>query len=110
MTFKKIDARLYAATLTAKIGSRSYRIDLRIDGREGDYRVDRLGTLGYIWEAIDSGRGFSSVAKATAHAGNGSGRRSRKATFAHGSSASSARGSAGARRRRGRRSKNFKES
>jgi hypothetical protein len=68
MTFKKIDARLYAATLTAKIGSRSYRIDLRIDGREGDYRVDRLGTLGYIWEAIDSGRGFSSVAKATAHA------------------------------------------
>ena len=68
MTFEKIDSRLYAATFNAKIGSRTYRVDLRIDGREGDYRLDRLGTLGFIWEAIDGGRGFSSVAKATAHA------------------------------------------
>lgn len=68
MTFKKVDSRIYGATATAKIGSRVHSLAFRIDGREGDYRVDRLGMLGHIWEAIDGGRGFSSVAKAKAFA------------------------------------------
>jgi hypothetical protein len=68
MKFEKIGNRLYTTTLFKKIGSRTHEIDLRIDGRSGDYRVDYLGTLGFIWEAIDHGQGFSSVKEAESFA------------------------------------------
>lgn len=62
----KRDTKIYTAETTRKIGERSHRLIFRIDGREGSYRVDRLGMMGHIWEAIDGGRGFSSVSKAKA--------------------------------------------
>lgn len=60
---EKVDDRLYVITRTGvKIGERTYTIIFRLDGRRGAYRVDRLGTLGYIWEAIDGGSGVRTVA------------------------------------------------
>lgn len=60
MKFMKIGNRLYI--------SESSEICLRIDGRNGVYRVDRLGKSEFTWEALDCGEGFSSVAKATSFA------------------------------------------
>jgi hypothetical protein len=68
MKFTKISNRLYIAEFSKRIGLRLRGIHLRIDGRAGDYRVDRLGTLGFIWESVDHGEGFSSVKEATAFA------------------------------------------
>jgi hypothetical protein len=43
-------------------------IVLRIDGRDGTFRVDYLGMLGHIWEAIDGGDGLATLAKAKKYA------------------------------------------
>lgn len=42
-------------------------IALRIDGRNGPWRVDQKSSV-WPWEAIDGGRGFSSLKKAKAYA------------------------------------------
>ncbi len=42
---------------------RTLDVALRIDGREGDYRVDTC-TMPPIWEAIDGGTGFRTLAQA----------------------------------------------
>lgn len=68
MKFTKIDNRLYIAEFSKVIGLRLRGICLRIDGRDGDYRVDRLGMLGFVWEAIDHGQGFTSVREAESFA------------------------------------------
>lgn len=65
-TWAKRDERIYTRQTERKIGLSRYSLAFRIDGREGSYRVDFLGTMGQIWEAIDGGDGFSSVAKAKA--------------------------------------------
>jgi hypothetical protein len=38
---------------------RGHRLHLRLDGRDGSWRVDRLCPVSLVWEAIDGGRGFS---------------------------------------------------
>lgn len=43
---------------------RKERIVLRIDGRDGSYRVDLYDPLLNYWEAKDGGRGFASVREA----------------------------------------------
>lgn len=42
---------------------RTYTVALRIDGRLGEYRVDSC-TVAPLWEAIDGGKGFPTVAAA----------------------------------------------
>lgn len=70
MKFEKKADRIYVAIARVTYAQRytgirkSREIAFRIDGREGTYRADKLGTLGYIWEAIDDGQGFATVAKA----------------------------------------------
>jgi hypothetical protein len=43
-------------------------IVLRIDGRDGTWRVDYLGMMGNVWEAIDNGQGFKSLSQAKKYA------------------------------------------
>lgn len=47
---------------------RKREVILRIDGREGTWRVDYLGTMGNIWEAIDGGKGLATLPQAKKYA------------------------------------------
>lgn len=67
-TWTKVDDKVYGLVRTVKTSYRVHEVGLRIDGREGNYRVDRLGTLNTIWEAIDGGQGFRTLAAAKKHA------------------------------------------
>ena len=58
---KKIGDRLYCMTKEVIINENTCIEYFRIDGRDGNYRVDRLGMLGCVWEAIDGGEGFEDL-------------------------------------------------
>jgi hypothetical protein len=60
----KVEDRVYGLIRTVKTSYRVHEVGLRIDGREGQYRADRLGMLGHVWEAIDGGQGFKTLAEA----------------------------------------------
>lgn len=62
----KITEGLYGVRRTIKVRNCAHTILFRIDAREGSYRVDRLGSLGYAWEAIDNGQGCRTLAEAKA--------------------------------------------
>lgn len=73
MRFKKIGSKIYGGSCEIEYEDaygedRHTKATIRIDGRDGSYRVDYLGSLGRIWEAIDDGRGFASVKQAENYA------------------------------------------
>jgi hypothetical protein len=72
MKFEKKDDRIYTTitevTFKARTGRCSWPVALRIDGRDGKYRVD-LKTLSFEpWEAVDRGVGFTTVREAQSFA------------------------------------------
>jgi len=68
--WEKVDAKIYILETTISYvaecsgQARSQQIVLRIDGREGTYRVDLYDPLMRFWEAKDGGRGFATVREA----------------------------------------------
>jgi hypothetical protein len=72
--WEKIGDRLYISERTVRYVSTytgkasNHEICLRIDGRRGPYRVDLLGPVIPIPEAIDGGTGYDTLAEAQRYA------------------------------------------
>ncbi len=72
MDFERIMDSIYGARVEARYidasgRTRVFPVAIRIDGREGTYRVDvRTGLT--PWEAVDGGEGFRNLRQAKAHA------------------------------------------
>ncbi len=69
MIFTKRGGRVYTTVTTIDLSAWTSpaQVAFRIDGREGDYRVDLKTSSFGPWEAIDGGLGFSSVKKAKSY-------------------------------------------